>query len=77
MQAGREHEGDSVGDWVLAENALITEQYQRQIQADLSMMMSFTEQDTALRDNSVCLSKQEYNVRALSRRSLRAHMHVV
>lgn len=51
-----------MGDWVLAENALITEQYQRQIQADLSMMMSFTEQDSAKHANSVLLSKQEYNV---------------
>lgn len=65
MQAGRENEGDSVGDWVLAENALITAQYQRQIQADLSMMMSLTENETANSEISVCLPTQEYNVRPL------------
>lgn len=52
-------------DWVDAENALITESYQRQIQADLSMMMSVAEVDTARHDNSVCLTMHEYNVRSL------------
>jgi hypothetical protein len=49
-------------DWVMAENTVITQQYQRQIQADLSLMTSVTELESTDLQNSVCITAQEYDV---------------
>lgn len=56
---------DSLADWVNAEAMLIKEQFQRQIQADLTLMLSLNDLEEARHAEAVCMTPDEYAVRSL------------
>jgi hypothetical protein len=61
QDGGSSSESDGFGDWLAAEGTLITELFQRQIQADLSLMMSLQDIGHAQQeDKQVCLSEMEF-----------------
>eukprot|EP00892_Ulva_mutabilis_P000334 jgi/Ulvmu1/10300/UM060_0102.1 len=51
---------DSLADWVNAEAMLIKEQFQRQIQADLSLMVSLNDLEEARHAEAVCMTPDEF-----------------
>lgn len=63
QNGGKGDSNDSLADWVNAEAMLIKEQFERQIQADLSMMMSLNDLEESRHAEAVCLTPDEYAVR--------------
>lgn len=64
MQSGGNGDSnDSLADWVNAEAMLIKELFQRQIQADLSLMVSQSDLEEARHAEAVCMTHDEFAVR--------------
>lgn len=63
QSGGNSDSNDSLADWVNAEALLIKELFQRQIQADLSLMLSQNDLEEARHAEAVCMTHDEFAVR--------------